>query len=461
MIFHKWTRIFILAPLLLGLIRSTPAQAQTSVPKLLWCPATVTTPTPKQYGCTPAFTSMTALWTHLTTHMPSQAGTIWIGAGYNSVAAGDSNLGFDGLVLTKMAKYPLSFKGGWKGPGTSALNVQSPATLQGHTFAVANWKGKVYIRNFKVVLNAASTATLCANAAICVKTAGGILLDRVHVEGDNTSTVDYGAFLDNSDSLSSPPGSVVVTNSTFLKNKNSGLSIVTKGAVSVKSVITNENGYYGTIIYNTFDDTASPVTVTNGQFNQNATDGLALVSNGTVTLTNLLAEGNRYGIFVDNTPGVGNVVLKGTNTFLGNDLTGLTIASHGSVNAGKLVAYQNATTGVFIDNSAAPSAKGVTLIGSGTFIGNGSNGFFVSSKGNVSLTGVIAGSNAVGIQVQAIGSITLSCSGASDNDIGLYVRPLNVSDPLKLTLKGVLSYGNTTNEDIVADPIVRTACPTG
>jgi len=461
MFFHKWTRIFILAPLLLSLIRSTPAQAQTSTPKLLWCPATVTAPTPKQAGCTPAFTSMTALWTHLTTHMPAQAGTIWIGVGYNSVTAGDGNLGFDGTVLTKMAKYPLSFKGGWKGPGTSALNVQAPATLQGHTFAVANWKGKVTIKNFKVVLNAASTATLCDNAAVCVKTAGGILLDRVHEEGDNTSTVDYGAILDNTASLTSPPGAVVVTSSMFLNNNNSGMGILTKGAVTLKNMITSDNASYGTEINNAFDTTAFPVTVTNGQFNLNAGDGLNILSNGLVNLTNLLAEGNGSGIFVDNTAGVGDVTLKGTNTVLGNDFYGMGIVSHGSVNATRLVAYENGTTGVYIDNSTAPSAKGVALTVGGTFIRNSSNGLAVFSKGSVSTTGAIAASNGAGIEVQAIGGITLSCSGASDNGIGLYIRPLNVSDPLKLTLKGFLSYGNTTNENIVADPIVRTACPTG
>ena len=327
MFFHKWTRIFILAPLLLSLIRSTPAQAQSTA-KLLWCPATVTAPTPKQGGCTPAFTSMIALWTYLTTptHMPAQAGTIWIQAGYNSLAAGDGNLGFDGAVLTKMAKYPLTFKGGWKGPGTGVLNLQSPATLQGHTFAVLNWKGKVAIKNLQVVLNAASAASACVNAAVCVQTTGVIQLDRVHEVGDPTSTVAYGAVLDNSTSLSSPPGSVVVTNSSFLNNSNSGLGILTKGAVSVKSV--NENGSGGTVINNTFDAIASPVTVTNAHFAQNTSDGLSITSNGTVTLTNLLAEGNNgYGIYVDNTAGVGNVLLKGTNTVLGNGSSGLNIQS--------------------------------------------------------------------------------------------------------------------------------------
>ena len=116
---------------------------------------------------------------------------------------------------------------------------------------------------------------------------------------------------------------------------------------------------------------------------------------------------------------------------------------------------------MFVNNSSGPSAKGVTLTGSGKFIGNGANGLSVNSKGSVSLTGVIAGSNSIGINVYANGTMTLTCSDAADNGTGLIVRPLNAAEPLKVALKGFLNYGNTTNEDIVADPILRTACPTG
>ena len=468
MIFHKWTRILLLIPLLLSLIGSTPAQAQTSAPKLLWCPATVTTPRAGQYGCTPAFTSMTALWTHLTSHEPSVAGTIWIGAGYDSLAAGDGNLGFDGEVLTKMAKYPLSFKGGWKGQGMGALNLQSPATLQGHTFSVFHWKGKVTIRNFNVVLNAASAASACDNAAVCVQTAGGILLDRVHVEGVDTGGIRDGAILDNRASLASPPGSVVVTNSQFLNNRSftnsSGLLILTNGAVTLKQVEANNDTWDGVVINNTFDATGSPVTVTNGKFNENDDDGLDIASNGTVTLTNLYAQGNAgHGTFVDNTAGVGNVVFKGINTFLGNVSSGLFVRSKGNITARYLLAYYNDNSGVWLDNSTALSAKGVNITGSGEFIGNLSSGLSVRSKGNVSINRVIAADgdgDGIGISIEAENA-TLTCSHTTGHNVGLSVTGSGGGPLSKLILQGFLSYGNTLPDFIAADSTVSTACPTG
>jgi hypothetical protein len=112
-------------------------------------------------------------------------------------------------------------------------------------------------------------------------------------------------------------------------------------------------------------------------------------------------------------------------------------------------------------NNDAPSAKAVTITGSGKVMGN-PFGLAVSSRGNVSLNGVIAAANTYhGINVKTDGNITLTCSDAYGNGTGLYVRSSNDLGPaLKLTLKGFLNYGNTTPEDILFTPTIRTACPT-
>jgi hypothetical protein len=465
MIFRQWTRLFLLVPLLLSAIQLTPAQALTTN-SVMWCPSAVTAPKSNQNGCSPLFPTMALLLSHLDTKDPAVAVTIWMGNAYNSAEAGDGNIVLDGTTFVRMLKYPLTIKGGWNGPGKSTIDLNTPSTLDApSTLAVVNWKGKVTLKNIQVFLRASSTAGGCtggATAAVCVQTKGGIQLDRVSEENPTNLTIYVGAILDNSASVSSPPGSVVVTNSSFLKNNGLGLYVLTKGAVSLKGVTANENGLHGAVIANTVDATASPVIVTNGQFNQNSSDGLAISSNGTVTLTNIYVEGNAgIGMGVDNTAGSGSVILKGTNSFLGNGGIGATIHSNGSVTAQHLVAYQNADTGVRIDNSTAPTAKGVTITGSGDFTDN-AHGLGVYSRGNVSLNRGNAYSNTTyGIYVRADGNVTLTCSGTYGNNIGLYVHSLGGLGPVpKLTLQGFLNYGNTTPEDILATSRFDTACPT-
>jgi hypothetical protein len=174
------------------------------------------------------------------------------------------------------------------------------------------------------------------------------------------------------------------------------------------------------------------------------------------------AEGNvgGSGTAVYNGEGVGDVLLKGINTFLGNHSYGLMVFTKGSVTAQYLIAYENSFSGVQIDNSAAPSTKGVTISGGGEFLGNES-GLVVSSQGSVSLNRVIASNTSYGIYVRANGNATLTCSHTSGNNTGLFVAALDGTSPIsKLVLQGLLSYGNTTNETITASTIVRTTtCP--
>jgi len=458
MIFRKWTRLFLLVPLLLSAIQLTPAQALTTN-SVIWCPSTVTTPKSNQNGCSPVFSNMTFLLSHLDTKDPAVAGTFWIGKDYNSAAAGDNNIVIDGAAFTRMWKYPLTLKGGWNGPGKSTLDLNSPSTLDGATFAVLNWRGKVSLKNINVLLRNFSTAGVCGSAAVCVKTTGSIQLDRVYEENGGPN-ISNGAELDNTASLSSPPGSVLVTNSQFLNNNNKGLSINTKGAITLKAVDASQNASQGVSILNLYDATASPVSVSNGQFNGNASAGLFIQSNGPVTLTRVYAENNTGpGVAVINSFGLGNVLVKGTNTFLGNGNMGLQITTAGSVTAEHLVAFQNGSIGVYIDNTTAPTAKGVSITG-GDFTGN-VDGLLVQSKGNVSLNQGRAYSNTINaFRLNTDGAITLTCSYAYGNGTGLFVRASDLLGSVpKLTLQGFLNFGNTTPEDIQAISVIRTTCP--
>jgi hypothetical protein len=476
--FHKWSRIFLLIPLLLSVVHLTPAEATgttqaANTAKVIWCPSAVTLPKSGKEGCTPAFDMLTGasgLLGYLTAHIPSQAGVVWIGKTYNSLTALDGNILFDGAALRKMAKYSLTIKGGWNGLGKGTLDLNTPSTLDGATFYITGWQGKVTLKNIQVLVRDLSSTT-CITVAMCVITTGSIQLDHVEVvgAGSNNSNVEYGAYLANTSSVTSPPSSVTITNTSFLNHGKTGLQVLTKGAVTLKNMSASGNGLsspgHGASIMNDYDPTASPVIITNGQFNGNGLNGLVIYSNGPVTLTRMYAEDNgNNGVTVNNSFGVGNVLLKGANTFLGNAVDGLSVYSKGSVTASYVIAYQNSQHGADIQNQNAPSAKGVAITGGGDFMGN-SWGLSVNSKGSISLNRVNGSSNInYGMILHADGNATLTCSSAYGNNTAIHVRASNGTSPLpKLTLQGFISYGNTLgntpNEDISADTVTRTSCP--
>ena len=501
---RKLSRIFLLIPLLLSLLNLTPAQAagQLAVDssKVIWCPASVTLPKARLEGCTRTYATIADLWNQLSGHQPATAGKIWIGRTYTET----SNLWFDGGLLTKMAKYPIAFQGGWLGEG-KGLDLKNPTVFHGVYFHVVNWRSTVSVRNIKIE---AVTPALGVTRALNVQTLGSIKLDRVQAIRNDTD----GAGLENG-------GSVTVTNSTFDYNLYSGLGIFTHGAVTLKAVRARVNGGQGVHIEFALGDfTASPVTVTNGLFEGNiGGDGLHILANGPITLTGVSAIRNAgHGTVVNNTAGAGNVSLKLTNTFVGNGGYGLSLASNGSVLAEHLVAHQNrGGDGVAIDNTFALTPKGVTITGSGKFYGNstsglninsdgaittnqlsasdnlldgielhttlettspavtmkgnnivsgnGLNGLYISSPSSVILNQVIADSNVqAGIIVGSNNTATVTCSSASGNNIGLFVHNADGTAALPLlVLRGFFAYGNTTtNEDIfLSIQVVRTDCP--
>ena len=481
--FQKWIQVFLVLALLSGALSlTTPAQAISPADKVIWCPVAVTIPTPNRNGCTAAFPTLNALTTALTTSNPAKAGAIWIGKDYNSATAGDGNLSLDATMVPNMANYPLFIKGGWNGLTTGTLSLTKPSTVDGTIISITNWTGSVSVRNVQVQVRP-STTTSCVGGwvAVCVYTAGKITLDRVLVNGNNTFS---GAELDNSSSVSLPPASVTVTNSQFMDSHNN-LGIYTKGAVSLKNVDAYNAGEYGAYINNTYDSTASPVSVTNGQFNAASVHGLFVASNGPVTLTNLRAQDNAAdGILVGNTPGSGNVLLKGTNIVQGNGNHGLEVYTNGKVSAERLVAYKNGANGVYIEAGSA-----VTISGSGRFDSNSNSGLSVRASGPITASSLTATGNgysglalgttatgqavtltrvttshngAHGVLLGADGKITLSCGTAYDNTlIGLWVTNYAGSaGAAGLKLLGFRSYFNgMMDESLNGTPEVPGACP--
>ena len=484
---------------------------------VVWCPMDVHVPTPGQNGCSPVFSNLSAVLGWLRFNIPSTPGTIWISKNYNSALIRDKDIVFDGAISGVMAQFALTILGGWDGPGTGTVDTTAPSTFDGEFITILNWNGDIVLKNIRVTnVNFPISTYNCGIAALCVQTVGNIQLDYVQANGNEPLN---GIYLDNTASITSPAGSVTVTNSQFFENGFSGLLINTNGAVRLQNVAASGNRQqYGVYIFNTHESTVSPVTVTDGQFNANRFAGLSIYSAGRVTLSNVCAQGNlENGMVVDNTHGFEDVLLNGTSILLCNGGEGLVVFSKGNVAARHVVAYKNGNEnmkdGVYIDNSAAPVAKEVTITGRGefegngyrglaiysrgtittnnltatlnrgsgvylntvmglttlpavtlrgdnTFAGNGSHGLdlYSHSDGRVALHGVSADGNATfGISVQADGNLTLTRSGTYKNNVGLYVRAANGFDPLsRLTFQGCLSHlKNTLNEDLLTTPVVH------
>ena len=268
-------------------------------------------------------------------------------------------------------------------------------------------------------------------------------------------------------------------------NEGYGIQIETLGIVSLKNMQANNNDYTGIAV-----KTPLAVTINSAHANANARYGINISSSGVVTLTTIEASDNSdNGLDVNGYQGTypTSVTLNSktsgnsttANYFNNNDEYGVSIRSRGAITLSNFDANSNSGTGVYLNNCLLDSETGLCQ-GNGNItlnvtIPNWSNGLTsnegyglqISSKGNVSLTGVaVEESERMGMYIDAWGTITLSNvsstgnggqgailgnthlankavtvtgSTFSDNEnSGLFVSSMGV-----ITLNGVTASGNT------------------
>ena len=277
--------------------------------------------------------------------------------------------------------------------------------------------------------------------------------------------------------VTSTNATVTVSNLNASQNGISGLSLDTQGAFTLNTAVTNGNGVHGIVavvgknvrlssltscdnggngltiaaygIYE-YDEEGEewvltgyygPTSVTltspkNGganmanNFANNGDYGVYIESKGTVTLSNLDANGNNAtGIYVNNMLynedtglyyGRGNVTLNVTlpgwrNGITENGARGLEIYSLGVVKVANTSANNNTEEGIYID------AQNTIQLADVAAEGNGSNGAFLTNLDAakarpVSVSDSMFNSNGdAGIVVKTAGVITFSGSSASSN----------------------------------------------
>ncbi|MDK2979835.1 MAG: putative surface-exposed virulence protein [Chloroflexota bacterium] len=233
-------------------------------------------------------------------------------------------------------------------------------------------------------------------------------------------------------------------------NSLTGLFVITQGNISLLNMRVNSNGTEGAVL----DNSSGYGTVTvNGlsdnlrsTFNSNGWQGLQIKTSGTVSLNNLTSIGNgNKGIEVDNTYAVlpKAVTAKNLNLYA-NDSDGLSVLSNGNITLSNINAQGNGANGVYANNDYGNPLVKVTLSGDNYFWNSGADGLHVETSGTATLSGIDArydGSS--GIFVTAPMGISLSKAyvKASSQD------GIDLESSGAVTLTDVSSFDNVRGED--------------
>jgi len=284
----------------------------------------------------------------------------------------------------------------------------------------------------------------------------------------NNFTAEYnifdGVYLDNNQLAATAGVTVKSTLSGWVNstenNGGDGLDVISYGYILVDKVIARSNGEAGLELDNDFADVVKNMMVSNSLADFNHLHGIHAESNGTVSIinsgasyNNLSDSGAYSGLYINNSDGIGNVVIKSTNSkyyyhFDYNSKNGVEIITNGTVNISNTIANYNADTVDDVNNDGfniggTIDPKTVTMTRC-IADGNGWNGFQIQSQGFVLLTNVSARDNANhGISAYAGGAFTLkTVSGTPDNELFNNGNPFN-ADGLYANAAGTITILNT------------------
>ncbi|MBL8098032.1 MAG: right-handed parallel beta-helix repeat-containing protein [Anaerolineales bacterium] len=362
----------------------------------VWCPVGVS-PKNGTGGCTTSYTNLKDLIDNLMAGtagvVPNTNGVIWIQAGPD---ASSGSMILDGsTVVGNMENFSLTLQGGWNGTfGSTAITGVSTIS---NSLAIINWNGDITIKD--IVFSGVTTSTTPNTAALEIETTKKITLTNVDV--DNNTGV-HGTWLENNDGVLA--SDVVITNSTFTENGLNGLSVASDGTIIITNLVANSNGLFGAYLYNVSAATPKAVTilgtVNQTKFNDGA--GLVIFSKGAVTVNSLSSNNNDgEGVYIDNTTGTGAVTFTGTNIFRENVLSGIKVISNGAITINNLAANDNGQGalhgyGAFLDNSTASTPMPVKLTGTNEFYSNYFGGLVISSDGAITVNNLTAAWNTNG-----------------------------------------------------------------
>ncbi len=382
----------------------------------IWCPTGIT---PGGASCSSSFTSLSLL---VSGFVPTGNGVIWIQQGADPSATA---IVIDGTPVTgnwkTAAGFSLTLQGGWNGTsGSTTTNSATPSTF-GVPLSIVNWNNDVTLNDIEIK-NISTTGP----AALTITTTKNITLNRVHVH-DNSGINRLGASLNNT--INSGTGNVTVTSSEFDANYGDNLDVVSNGTITLTNVIALGSTHgSGAVLDNHLAATPKSVTVTG----DNSYLTLAWINSGA-------------GDFV--------------NSFNNNYNDGLQVSSMGAITLMNITANHNGASsgahsyGAEVTNNYSFATLGVTLTGLNIFNENYKDGLFITSRGPVTASNLTAdsnGSSGSGVEIDNHNAVTaqpVTLTGTnefkSNNQSGL----------------SILSNGLITLNNLVADKNLGSATP--
>lgn len=356
-------------------------------------------------------------------------------------------------------------------PKAVTLSGTNTFNANGITGLYVTSRGAITINNLSASNNSNNGAELNNNVGAST---AGVTLTGTNIFSDNSSYGLYvesfgvikinnlfansnsgiGAYLDNSLVSVGAPAVTLTGTNEFKYNTTNGLSIVSKGLITINNISANNNGNVGTIL-NNVTGTGTGITLTGtNSFNENFYTGLSIISTGVVSLNNITANDNGasnttgYGVSISNqTLGLfKGVTLTGTNSISFNKETNLYIVSSGAVTLNNITAnYSNIGYGISITNTASGPAKpmAVTINGTNNTIRfNDTTGLAIDTHGAVTLNNITADHNGQ--------------SGASGD--GVYVNNSGSNTAQNVTIKGNNNFNHNYESGlfIVSKGIITT-----
>ena len=292
---------------------------------------------------------------------------------------------------------------------------------------------------------------------------GAITLNNVKAASNKYN----GAWLEN-DFTGTISGITVTATSLnqFNSNGNDGLDVYSKGAIALTNVYAIGNSNDGTYLNNTTGTIASGVTLTGfNAFSENGSYGLEVHTNGAITASNLANNSNvKYGALLDNckyngtsctTSTIAAVTLGGSNQFK-FDSIGLAIHTNGAITLNNITANNNSSgAGVMLDNCgyngtscSSSIASAVTLTGINLFNENNSAGLLVYTNGYVLAYNLSATKNGYGDSTSGYGVDLQNYTAALAQPVIIYGTNFmsgNNLTNLYVNTKGAITIYNITS----------------
>lgn len=242
-------------------------------------------------------------------------------------------------------------------------------------------------------------------SAIFIQSNGKISISDVTADGNGVSYGGAALTLHNgSHPTLEPPVTIIRTE--IANQPDTGIAIGTKGVITLNSVTSSHNtsGGMGVSVDNSGSTKNAGILILSSygrnDFSSNASYGLYLISDGTITISKAdVLDNGSSGAYLDNDNGTGSVIIT-DSYFDGNPYSaGIQIFTYGKLTwtggGASYNGYLANGTGVFIDNSLAPNPMTVS-ISKAQFNKNAGEGIFILAQNQITLNGVTADENAYG-----------------------------------------------------------------